>query len=107
MQAVIATGGKQYRVAVGDEVDVELLTADDDGTVSLTPVLVVGDDGDVRATPDALDGASVTATVLDETRGPKLTVFMYRNKTGYRRKTGHRQRRSRIRIDAIDIEGSN
>jgi large subunit ribosomal protein L21 len=103
MQAVIATGGKQYRVAVGDEVEVERLTAADDGTVTLTPVMVVGDDGEVSATPDALDGASVTATVLEDTRGPKLTVFMYRNKTGYRRKTGHRQHRSRIRIDAIDV----
>ena len=103
MQAVIATGGKQYRVAVGDELEVERLTVGDDGTVTLTPVMVVGDDGDVSATPDALDGAAVTATVLDETRGPKLTVFMYRNKTGYRRRSGHRQRRSRIRIDAIDV----
>jgi large subunit ribosomal protein L21 len=103
MQAVIATGGKQYRVAVGDEVEVERLTAGDDGTVTLTPVMVVGDDGEVSATPDALDGASVTATVLGDMRGPKLTVFMYRNKTGYRRKTGHRQHRSRIRIDAIDV----
>lgn len=103
MQAVIATGGKQYRVAVGDELEVERLSAGDDGTVTLTPVMVVGDDGSVSATPDALDGAAVTATVLDEARGPKLTVFMYRNKTGYRRRTGHRQRRSRIRIDAIDV----
>ncbi len=103
MQAVIATGGKQYRVAVGDELEVERLHPGDDGTVTLQPVMVVGDDGAVSATPDALDGASVTATVVDETRGPKLTVFMYRNKTGYRRKTGHRQRHSRIRIDAIDV----
>ena len=102
MQAVIATGGKQYRVAVGDELDVELLHADDD-TVELRPVLVVDDDGAVSATPDALDGATVTATVLDTVKGPKLTVFMYRNKTGYRRKTGHRQRHARIRIDAIDV----
>ena len=103
MQAVIATGGKQYRVSVGDELEVERLDAGNDGTVTLTPVMVMGDDGAVSATPDALDGAAVTATVLDETRGPKLIVFMYRNKTGYRRRTGHRQRRSRIRIDAIDV----
>ena len=103
MQAVIATGGKQYRVAVGDELDVELLDAADDGTVTLRPVLVVDDDGAVSATPDALDGAAVTATVVDAVKGPKLTVFMYRNKTGYRRKNGHRQQHSRIRIDAIDV----
>lgn len=103
MQAVIATGGKQYRVAVGDVLEVERLAAAEGATVTLQPVMVVDDDGAVSATPDALDGASVSATVVDETRGPKLTVFMYRNKTGYRRKTGHRQRRSRIRIDAIDV----
>jgi large subunit ribosomal protein L21 len=103
MQAVIATGGKQYRVAVGDELEVERLEAADDGTVSLRPVLVVDDDGAVRATPDDLDGAAVTATVVDAVKGPKLTVFMYRSKTGYRRKTGHRQQRSRIRIDEINI----
>jgi large subunit ribosomal protein L21 len=103
MHAVIATGGKQYRVAVGDELEVEHLAAGDDGTVTLRPVLVVGDDGTVSATPDALEGAAVSATVVDAVKGPKLTVFMYRNKTGYRRKTGHRQTHSRIRIDAIDL----
>jgi large subunit ribosomal protein L21 len=102
MQAVIATGGKQYRVAVGDELEVERLDAADDGTVNLRPVLVVDDDGTVHATPDTLDGAAVTATVIDAVKGPKLTVFMYRNKSGYRRRTGHRQQRSRIRIDAIN-----
>jgi large subunit ribosomal protein L21 len=103
MQAVVATGGKQYRVAVGDELEVERVQASDDGTVSLRPVMVIDDQGEVSATPDALTGASVTATVVDDVKGDKLTVFMYRNKTGYRRKTGHRQHRSRIRIDAIDV----
>lgn len=103
MQAVIATGGKQYRVAVGDELDIELVKAGDDGTVTLRPVMVVADDGTVSATPSTLDGASVTATVVDAVKGPKLTVFTYRNKTGYRRKNGHRQQHSRIRIDTIDI----
>jgi large subunit ribosomal protein L21 len=103
MHAVIATGGKQYRVAVGDELEVEHLAAGDDGMVTLQPVLVVDDDGTVSATPDDLEGASVSATVIGTVKGPKLTVFMYRNKTGYRRKTGHRQTHSRIRIDAIDV----
>lgn len=103
MQAVVATGGKQYRVAVGDELEVERLAASDDGTVTLRPVLVIDDGGTVRATPDALDGASVTATVVGDARGEKLRVFTYRNKSGYRRTQGHRQQRSRIRIDAIDV----
>lgn len=103
MEAVIATGGKQYRVAVGDELEVDRLVPSDDGRLQLSPVLVVDDDGEIAATPDALAGSSVTATVLEETRGPKLTVFTYRSKTGYRRKSGHRQLRTRIRIDDISI----
>ncbi len=101
MYAVIATGGKQYRVEEGDTLDVERLEADDDGTVSLRPVMLVADDGSVTVGADALEGARVAASVVEERRGPKLTVFTYRNKTGYRRKKGHRQHLTRIRVDAI------
>lgn len=101
MYAVIATGGKQYRVQVGDTLDVERL-ATDDGTVQLRPVMLVADDGAVTVGPAALADASVTATVLEERRGKKITVFTYKNKTGYRRKKGHRQTYARIRIDAIE-----
>ena len=100
MDAVIATGGKQYRVAVGDTLDVERLAADPEGTVDLRPVLLL-DGGDVTVDADALAGATVRATVLEHRRGKKITVFMYRNKTGYRRKTGHRQALTRIRVDEI------
>ena len=100
MDAVIATGGKQYRVAVGDTLAVERLKADPEGTVALRPVMLV-DDGQVTVDADALAAATVRATVLEHTRGKKLTVFMYRNKTGYRRKTGHRQSLTRIRVDEI------
>lgn len=106
MYAVVATGGKQYRVAVGDTLEVEKLTPGEDGTVSLRPVMLVGDDGAVSATPAALAGTTVTATVVEATKGPKITVFMYRNKTGYRRKTGHRQPLTRIRVDDITVEES-
>lgn len=101
MYAVIATGGKQYRVKVGDTLDVEKLVAADDGTVALRPVLLVGEDGAVTSGQDALAAATVKASVVEQRKGPKLTVFMYRNKTGYRRKTGHRQRLTRIRVDEI------
>jgi large subunit ribosomal protein L21 len=101
MYAVIATGGKQYRVQVGDTLDVEKLAPGEDGTVALRPVLVVGDDGGVTAGATNLANATVTATVVDQVKGPKLTVFKYKNKTGYRRKTGHRQRLTRIRVDDI------
>lgn len=101
MYAVVATGGKQYRVEEGDVLDVERLSAGDDGTVELRPVMLVADDGSVRATPDALGDASVRASVVDDHRGKKITVFTYKNKTGYRRKAGHRQHLTRIRVDAI------
>jgi len=106
MYAVVATGGKQYRVAVGDTLEVEKLTPGEDGSVALRPVMLVGDDGTVSATPAALANATVTATVVEAAKGPKITVFMYRNKTGYRRKTGHRQRLTRIRVDDITLEES-
>jgi large subunit ribosomal protein L21 len=101
MYAVIATGGKQYRVQVGDTLDVEKLAPGDDGSVSLRAVMLVDDDGTVTAGPDALASATVTATVVDQVKGPKLTVFKYKNKTGYRRRNGHRQPLTRIRVDEI------
>ena len=101
MYAVIATGGKQYRVKVGETLDVEKLVADDNGSVELRPVMLVGDDGAVTVGKD-LGKATVTASVVEQRRGPKLTIFKYKNKTGYRRKTGHRQPLTRIRVEAIN-----
>ena len=99
MYAVIKTGGKQYRVSEGDELQVELLGVDE-GEVSLTPVLLV--DGDVVVSaPDALSKASVQATVLGESKGPKITGFTYKNKTNQRRRWGHRQKYATIQITGI------
>lgn len=102
MYAVVAADGKQHRVAVGDTIEVDRVHVEPDQGVTLRPVMVVGDDGAVSATPDQLGDASVRATVVEHTRGPKITAYMYRNKTGYHRKTGHRSERSRLRIDGID-----
>jgi large subunit ribosomal protein L21 len=101
MYAVVATGGKQYRVTVGDTLDVEVLAPRDDGTVELRPVLIVGDNGEVTAARNALGSARVRASVVDQRKGGKIVVFKYKNKTGYRRKAGHRQSLTRIRIDEI------
>lgn len=101
MYAVIATGGKQYRVRVGDTLDVEKLDAADDGSVDLRPVLLVDDDGGVTASPKALTRATVKASVVEQRKGKKITVFKYKNKTRYRRRSGHRQTLSRIRVDDI------
>ena len=97
MYAVIKTGGKQYRVAEGDRIDVELLDGDD---VTLAPVLLV--DGDqVLSTRSALDGVSVTARVVGHAKGPKIRGFTYKNKSNQRRHWGHRQHYSTIEITAI------
>lgn len=100
MYAVIASGGKQSRVAEGQQVHVELLDAEQGASVSLTPVLVV--DGDtVLATPDQLRGASVTAKVVGWANGPKINGFTYKRRTNQRRRYGHRQKYHVIEITSI------
>jgi large subunit ribosomal protein L21 len=99
MYAVIATGGKQYRVAQGERLDVERLGANE-GEVSFAPVLVV--DGEtVLASPGELTGAAVTARVVGEAKGPKIRGFTYKNKTNQRRRFGHRQKYQTIEITGI------
>jgi large subunit ribosomal protein L21 len=97
MYAVIQTGGKQYRVAEGDRLDVELLDGDD---VTLQPVLLVDGD-DVFSTRSALEGAAVTARIVGEAKGPKIKGFTYKNKSNQRRSWGHRQHYSTIEITGI------
>jgi len=99
MYAVIKTGGKQYRVEEGQTLDVEKLS-DADGDVALTPVLVV--DGEtVLATPAELAGASVTARVVGEAKGPKVTGFTYKAKSHESKRWGHRQSYATIEITSI------
>ncbi|MBK5224326.1 MAG: 50S ribosomal protein L21 [Acidimicrobiia bacterium] len=100
MYAVIKTGGKQYRVEQGQQLQVERLGASD-AEVALTPVLLV--DGDtVLSTPDQLSGASVSAKIVGEAKGPKITGFTYKNKTNQRRRWGHRQHYATIEITKIE-----
>ncbi len=100
MYAVIATGGKQEKVATGQRLAVELLGAETGSDVELRPVLVV--DGDrVLATPAELAGAKVTAKVLGEEKGPKIRGFTYKRRTNQRRRYGHRQRYATIEITGI------
>ncbi|HZU72470.1 MAG TPA: 50S ribosomal protein L21 [Acidimicrobiales bacterium] len=100
MYAVIKTGGKQLRVAEGQRVNVERLGAAEGDSVSFTPVLVV--DGDtVLAGADRLAGAAVAATVVGETKGPKIRGFTYKPKTRSRRHWGHRQRYTTVEITGI------
>ncbi len=100
MYAVIASGGKQARVAEGEQVQVELLDAETGSEVSLTPVLLV--DGDtVLATPSQLTGASVTGRIIGTAKGPKIDGFTYKSKTNQRRRYGHRQNYHVVEITSI------
>jgi large subunit ribosomal protein L21 len=97
MYAIVKTGGKQYKVAVGDVVDVELLGGD---SVDLQPILVV-DGSTVLSSADDLAKVSITGSILGETKGPKIKILKYKNKTGYRKRQGHRQRYSQVEITGI------
>jgi large subunit ribosomal protein L21 len=99
MYAVIKSGGKQYKVEKGQQLEVELVGTDDE-KVELTPVLVV-DGNTVLAGPKALNKAKVTAKVVGEAKGPKITGFTYKNKSNQRKRWGHRQRYSTIEITGI------
>ncbi len=99
MYAVVATGGKQYKVEQGQVIEVERV-GEPGASVELRPVLLV-DGGAVLSTPDELKGATVNATVLEEVRGPKIDGFIYKNKTNERKRWGHRQTLARIEITGI------
>jgi large subunit ribosomal protein L21 len=101
--AIIETGGKQYRVAEGEIIEVERLALPAGATVTLDRVLMVGDGESVRIGKPLVEGASVQATVLDQRRGRKITVFRYKPKERYRRKLGHRQSLTRLQIERILI----
>ena len=100
--AIIKTGGKQYRVKPGDELDVELLPIPVDSVAEFGEVLALSDGGEVTIGAPLVEGAKVTAQVLSHYKDKKLMVFKYKAKTRYRRKRGHRQTYTRLRI--MDIE---
>ena len=101
MYAVIRTGGKQYKVAQGERLDVERLDPESaGGDVTFRPVLVVDGERVLAASTD-LAGAEVTARVVGEAKGPKIRGFTYKNKTNNRRRWGHRQHYTTIEITGI------
>jgi large subunit ribosomal protein L21 len=101
--AVIRTGGKQYKVKVGDLIDVEKLGGDDGASLELEPLLVVDDDGKGTSAAGDLAKAKVTASVVDQHRGTKIRVFTYKNKTRQRRTLGHRQSLTRLKVETIAL----
>ncbi len=105
MYAIIRTGGKQAKVHSGDVIDIERVKGSQD-KLSFSPLLVVDDKGKAVSDPKILAKAKVTAKVLGETKGQKIDIFKYKNKSGYRRRQGHRQTYTRIEITGITVPGA-
>lgn len=101
MYAIIKSGGKQYRVAVGDKLRLESLTADVGQQVRLEEVLAVGNGADVRVGTPRVAGAAVLATVLSQGRGDKVRIFKMRRRKHFKKQQGHRQNFTEVRIDAV------
>ncbi len=100
MYAIIATGGKQYRVSEGDVIYIEKIDAQVDSTVSFD-VLLVGNEGDVKVGAPLVEGVKAEGKVVGQIRGEKIVVFKYKSKKNYRRKQGHRQPYTKVEITKI------
>ena len=100
MYAIIATGGKQYKVSEGDIIKVEKLDAEAGATVTFDQVIAVSDK-ELKVAGDVAN-ASVTATVMEQGRYRKVIVYKYKRKTGYHTKNGHRQAYTQVKIDKIN-----
>ena len=102
MYAVIETGGKQYKVAVGDELYIEKLDVAADAEVNFDKVVAVGADDGLKAGAPYVDGDTVSAKVLKNGEAKKITVFTYKPKKNSKRKMGHRQPYTKVKIEAIN-----
>ena len=100
MYAIVKTGGKQYKVAVGDVVEIEKLDVADGAEVTLPAILLV-DGASVTHDADQLAAVSVTAEVVAQTKGPKIRIHKFKNKTGYHKRQGHRQPLTQIKVTGI------
>ncbi len=105
MYAVIKTGGKQYRVKVGDVISVEKLQAEKGQTVSFDQVLLLEDGEQIQVGTPCLEKARVTAEVLEEYKDDKVIIFKKKRRKGYRRKKGHRQVLAKVKITGIYPDG--
>jgi len=99
--AIVRSGGRQHKVAVGDVIEIDRVNSAVGDRVSLQPLLMV--DGDrITSAASELGSASVTAEVLAETKGPKIRIFKYKNKTRSRKRQGHRQRYTKVKVIGIE-----
>ena len=101
MYAIIETGGKQYKVAAGDFVNVEKLGVEAGETVTFDDVLAISDNG-LKVGSDVAN-ATVTASVVENGKAKKVTVYKFKRKTGYHKKIGHRQQYTRVKIEKINM----
>ena len=103
MYAVIKSGGRQYKVEPGQVVRVDKLDGQAGDSLTLTEVLLVKDGETLKAGTPLLEGATVTATVLEQDRGKKIIVFKKKRRQGYQKKQGHRQDYTALKIIAINL----
>ncbi len=101
MYAIVRSGGRQHKVAVGDVVDVDRMNAKVGSSIELTPLLVV-DGESVTSEAEQLAKVKVSAEVLAEIKGVKIHILKYKNKTGYKKRQGHRQKYTQVKITGIE-----
>ncbi len=101
MYAIVRSGGRQHKVAVGDVIEIDRIGDEVGSSVSLKPLLLV--DGDnVTSDQGKLGAASVTAEVVADAKGPKIRILKFKNKTGYRKRQGHRQKYTQVKVTGIE-----
>lgn len=101
MYAIVRSGSRQQKVAVGDIVEIDLISDEVGSNISLTPVMLVDGD-DVTTSQDGLGKAKVTAEVLGLSKGPKIRILKFKNKTGYKKRQGHRQKYTQVKVTGIE-----
>lgn len=102
MYAIIATGGKQYKVSEGDVIKVEKLGVEPNTAVTFDQVLVVGKDNETVIGNPTVNAATVSATAIEDGKFRKVIVYRYKRKSGYHKKNGHRQTYTKVKIDKIN-----
>ena len=107
MYALVKTGGKQYRVSKDDTILVERISADEGAEVILDDVVMLGDGDKVTIGTPRVEGAAVSATVMRQTRGPKIIIFRRKRRKNHRRTQGHRQNLTLLKINAIAEDGKS
>ena len=101
--AIVQTGGKQYRVKSGDTIRVESLAGDQGDTITLDDVRLISKDGEVTIGKPSIEGAEVTAEVVNKGKDKKVVVFKYKAKTRYRKKNGHKQTFTDLKVTEITL----